>query len=325
MKVRNRMIKGLLAVSAMTVLLAQTVFAAEPEPYTYTVTLSAGNQGTLSSTAGIRTSGTVSEANGKIVISELHYGDSIVFENPQNYVTISDDKYYALGVREGGLDNSDLVGTVEVTDDADYVVAYGIAGNMVQYTVNYQDADGNQLAESRTFYGAVGDKPVVAFQYIEGYMPQAYNLTKTLSENGADNVFTFQYTPIPEGTVIVQPGQTVTTTTTTATGTTAATTGGTAGGATTATAGTGTAAAGAADQGTTAGEAGAAGDTAEIEEDQTPQGTVDLDEDDVPLGNKKADESVRETSAVPIVLGVIGAIAAIVIIAGAVIYFRKHS
>lgn len=323
MKVRNRMIKGLLAVSAMTVLLAQTVFAADPEPYTYTVTLSAGNQGTLTGTEGIRTSGTVIEANGKIVISDLSYGDTIVFENPQNYVAVSDDKYYALGVRESGLDNSDLVGTLEVTDDADYVVAYGIAGNMVQYTVNYQDADGNQLAESRTFYGAVGDKPVVAFQYIEGYVPQAYNLTKTLSENGADNVFTFQYTPIPEGTVIVQPGQTVTTTTTPATGTTAAATGTAAGG--TAAAGAGTAAAGTADQGTTAGEAQDAGDTATIDEDQTPQGTVDLDEDDVPLGNKKADESVRETSAVPIVLGVIGAIAAVVIIAGAVIYFRKHS
>lgn len=324
------MIKGLLAVSAMTVLLAQTVFAADPEPYTYTVTLSAGNQGTLTGTQGIRTSGTVIEANGKIVISNLNYGDTIVFENPQNYVSVSDDKYYALGVRESGFDNSDvednspnLVATVEVTDDADYVVAYGIAGNMVQYTVNYQDADGNQLAESRTFYGAVGDKPVVAFQYIEGYVPQAYNLTKTLSENGADNVFTFQYTPIPEGTVIVQPGQTVTTTTTTATGTTAAATGTATGG--TAAAGTGTAAAGTADQGTTAGEAQDAGDTATIDEDQTPQGTVDLDEDDVPLGNKEADESVRETSAVPIVLGVIGAIAAVVIIAGAVIYFRKHS
>ena len=70
------------------------------------------------------------------------------------------------------------------------MVAYGIQGDMVSYTVNYQDGGGNELAPSRTYYGAVGDKPVIAYQYIEGYRPDAYNLTKTLGKNEADNVFT---------------------------------------------------------------------------------------------------------------------------------------
>lgn len=338
MKIRNRMIKGLLAVTAMTVLMVQTTFAAEPEPYTFTVTLSAGNQGEFLNTDGIKTSGEISveteqssNKKTKIVISELKYGDSIVFENPQDYVKVADEKYYPMGIRESGLDNaeSELTATISVEGDADYVVAYGIAGNMVQYTVNYQDADGNELAASRTYYGAVGDKPVVAYQYIEGYMPQAYNLTKTLSSNAADNVFTFEYAPIPEGTTIVQPGQTVVTTVTTpAAGTTA----GTAGGA--GAAAGGAAAGGAGDAGAAGGAAGgeagtaeeAGGDeTADIQEDEVPQDTIDLDDEEVPLADMEGDDAVRETSAMPIVLGVLSAIIALAAIAGAFVYYKKHA
>ena len=45
--------------------------------------------------------------------------------------------------------------------------------------INYQDANGNKLADSQTFYGNVGDKPVVAYTYIDGYTPEYRNLTKT--------------------------------------------------------------------------------------------------------------------------------------------------
>ena len=50
---------------------------------------------------------------------------------------------------------------------------------MVAYTVNYQDASGKSLAKSQTFYGNVGDKPVVAYRYVENYIPDALALTKT--------------------------------------------------------------------------------------------------------------------------------------------------
>ena len=101
------------------------------------------------------------------------------------------------GIRISGRDNNAAVEnySFEVTGDQEYVVAYGIKGNQVAYTINYQDANGNKLADSQTFYGNVGDKPVVAYTYIDGYTPEYRNLTKTLSANAAENVFTFNYLP----------------------------------------------------------------------------------------------------------------------------------
>ena len=40
---------------------------------------------------------------------------------------------------------------------------------MTSYTVNYVDENGNELAPSRTYYGNVGDRPVVAYLYMDGY------------------------------------------------------------------------------------------------------------------------------------------------------------
>jgi hypothetical protein len=79
-------------------------------------------------------------------------------------------------------------------EDQDYVVAYGIPGDLTEYTVNYIDADGNKLADSQTYFGNVGDEPVIAYLYIEGYVPASYNVSKVLSAKAADNVFDFVYT-----------------------------------------------------------------------------------------------------------------------------------
>ena len=159
-----------------------------------------------------------------------------------------------------GLKNSSF----EVTGDQEYVVAYGIKGDQVAYTINYQDANGNKLADSQTFYGNVGDKPVVAYTYIDGYTPEYRNLTKTLSANAAENVFTFNYLPY-ETVTVTTPGQTITNTTeqtvtvpggtTTTTGETTGTTGGTTG----TTGGTGTNANGGNAAGTTTGNGDAQG------------------------------------------------------------------
>ena len=153
-----------------------------------------------------------------------------------------------------GLKNSSF----EVTGDQEYVVAYGIKGDQVAYTINYQDANGNKLADSQTFYGNVGDKPVVAYTYIDGYTPEYRNLTKTLSANAAENVFTFNYLPY-ETVTVTTPGQTITNTTeqtvTVPGGTTTTTSGttGTTGGTTGTTGGTGTNANGGNAAGTTTG------------------------------------------------------------------------
>ena len=111
------------------------------------------------------------------------------------------------GVRISGRDNNSLeTSAFHVNGDRDFVVAYGIQGDMVGYTVNYQDEEGNQLAPSRTYYGNIGDKPVVAYLYVENYTPQALALTKTLSSNESQNV------PVTTETVTV-PGETTTVTT----------------------------------------------------------------------------------------------------------------
>ncbi len=182
----------------------------DQEPYTYTLTLRMGKNGTIKSDAEaqIRSmSGggmgsavvTVDQAGGVITVSGLGYGDRVVFQAQALAEVPENGKYYAKGVRQSGHDDSSGIASCEVTGDRDYVVAYGVRGDMVSYVVNYQDTEGNTLAESNTYYGNVGDRPVVAFRYIEGYEPQAYNLTKTLTENAADNVFTFVYKKIPEG------------------------------------------------------------------------------------------------------------------------------
>ena len=180
----------------------------EAAGYTYTVTFYPGNHGTFESHEQVsvdnRISGsdvTVSGDGSYVRVSGLEAGDIISFDASMNGAVALEDgsRYYVKGIRQGGRDNSTVdVPAFRVDGDQDYVVAYGIRGDMTAYVVHYQDAAGNTLAQSRTYYGNIGDKPVIAFLYIEGYQPQAYNLTKTLSANEAENVFTFVYRPIED-------------------------------------------------------------------------------------------------------------------------------
>ena len=318
----GRLRKGLLIMALLLCMTVQTAFAAEggnEKEYTYTVTLSAGNQGTFNGTGGVHVIGGSAQISGgdAIRITGLRAGDVVVLDATAGIVDLKNgDKYYIKGVRESGRDNNTVADSAfTVTKDAEYVVAYGIQGDMVSYTVNYQDGGGNELAPSRTYYGAVGDKPVIAYQYIEGYRPDAYNLTKTLGKNEADNVFTFTYTQL----IVQQPAAggegTEGGTDAGARGTpgTPATPGTTAGGA-------GTAGAGA---------AAAAGTvetpTAENTDEEVPQGPVDLDDEDTPKANIDASDSdtVRNPSPVPIVLGIMVAVIALGALIGTYVYFKK--
>lgn len=277
------------------------------EKYGYTITLSAGNKGLIN-------------GEEKVTVgSDIAYGEDenviVIFSTDyltQN-VSVTDDRYYVKGVRLSGRDNEEAVSdsavsspVFVVTGDADYVVAYGVKGNQVAYTVQYQDAAGNTLAPSQTFYGNVGDKPIVAYQYIDGYIPQTLALTKTLSENAEENIFTFVYTPGDPGEIV----NTVTDTTTVVGDPTIVTvvTGGAAAG------GAGGAAGGA------GGGAGAGDATTTIDEEQTPQGTqeiVDLDEEETPQGDLDIQEVNEEETAkgLPLAFSVgIGAVAAVALI-----------
>ena len=240
MKKWKRLLVSLLTVSMTLGASTMSVMADDTTPYTYKVTLSAGNKGTIN-------------GQNKIEQTNIASGSTVTFN--LNDIQVTDDKYYVKGIRLSGRDNNETLAAPSFTvdKDADYVVAYGIKGNMVAYTVNYQDASGKSLAESQTFYGNIGDKPVVAYRYIENYIPDALALTKTLSDNESENVFTFTYTPGATDRIV----ETTTTVTTTVPGT--ATPAGAAG--TTGSAGTTGAAAGTG-TGTTAGGTAAGGTTA---------------------------------------------------------------
>lgn len=331
MKKWKRLLVSLLTVSMTLGASTMSVMADDTTPYTYKVTLSAGNKGTIN-------------GQNKFEQADIASGSTVTFN--LNDIQVTDDKYYVKGIRLSGRDNNETLAAPSFTvdKDADYVVAYGIKGNMVAYTVNYQDASGNSLAESQTFYGNVGDKPVVAYRYVENYIPDALALTKTLSDNESENVFTFTYTPGATDRIV----ETTTTVTTTvpgtatpagATGTTGAagTTGATAGTGTGTTAG-GTTAGGTTAGGTTAGgttTGGTAGgttnadnsqdttdDTTTAPDEQTPKSLVDLDDEDTPKGNIDAKD---KTSKTPIAAGIGIIVVAVAALAGLIVFLKKRA
>ena len=215
MKALTRHLLGLFSTLAALALLAALAPAALAEEYTYSVTLSAGRQGTVTG-GGVTVEGsnyTQTSDGTTIKLSGLHKGARVTFQAGDAARLNDDTKYYISGIRLSGRDNNTRAADPSfiVDGDADYVVAYGIRGDMVEYTVQYQDEDGNALADSRTYYGNVGDEAVVAYLYVEGYRPLNFNLSKVLSANSADNVFTFVYTQILEDEVIIVDGGTTVT------------------------------------------------------------------------------------------------------------------
>lgn len=215
MKVLTRHLLGLFSTLAALALLVVLAPAALAEEYTYSVTLSAGRQGTVTG-GGVTVEGstyTQTSDGTTIKLSGLHKGARVTFQAGDAARLNDDTKYYISGIRLSGRDNNTRAADPSflVDGDADYVVAYGIRGDMVEYTVQYQDEDGNALADSRTYYGNVGDEAVVAYRYVEGYRPLNFNLSKVLSANGADNVFTFVYTQILKDEVIIVDGGTTVT------------------------------------------------------------------------------------------------------------------
>lgn len=259
--------------------------------YTYKIRIYAGNQGGFSE---VDNPGVI-EYNGVAQFSQMEGKCYVKLNEPE--------KYYVRGIRESGRDNDTVpVGAaasapdengvsavdiqIPVDGDRDYVVAYGIRGNMVSYTVTYKDSAGNDLIPPRTFEGKIGDKQIVPYQYIEGYRPNAYSMAKTLEEDASKNVFPFVYTLVtaPDGGTIGEGGERVTYVDngTTVIRNPAAGTGGTTvvDGGTTVIAGDGADGAGGTD-------AAAEGGVEVIEDEQTPLGEpqqlIDLDDEEVPL------------------------------------------
>ena len=194
--------KKLITILTVTLMLALTFGTAavwaEPsdgDGYEYNVTVYSGLQGTYKG----KTKDSNDYALKELVTISL---DDVVVTN---------DKYYARGFRVTGHDNDETTGvaqlTFNATTDVAYEVAYGIKGNLVAYTVNYQDESGKTLVASDTFYGMPGDKPVISYKYIEGYLPDVFSKAKTLSDDASENVFTFTYSKAANGeNVVVNQG-----------------------------------------------------------------------------------------------------------------------
>lgn len=256
--------------------------------YGYKVTLYTGNQGTINSQNEM----SINVSKGQMVSLDLSQ-----IELPQ------DSKYYVKGIRLSGHDSVDNLdpATFVVNGDLDYVVVYGVKGNQVSYTIRYVDENGKQLSEDIVLYGNVGDKPVVAYKYIDSYIPQSYALTKTLVENEKENVFTFTYKPGETGEIIEN-----TNIVTTVISTTPSTN---------------------ANQGNNGTENATGvtqnndGDTTTAGDEDVPQGLVDLDDEDTPKSNISVNN--EKNSSTPIYAGIAISLAAIVGIIVAFMTIRK--
>lgn len=178
---------ALLAPLAMvlSMAVASPAFADE---YQYTVRVFPGNRGKLSANP---VSTTVSKG-GSVNLYDLATAK------------ITDSKYVQTGFRLSGTDK--LLGNGQINgiaEDMDFVVAYGVEANTVSYTLRFVEYEtGKQLAEPKTYYGKVGDKPVAAYEYVEGYRPRYLSITGTLKADD-DNVWTFEYIALPEGETMV--------------------------------------------------------------------------------------------------------------------------
>lgn len=256
--------------------------------YGYKVTLYTGNQGTINS----QNKTSINVSKGQMVSLDLSQ-----IELPQ------DSKYYVKGIRLSGHDSVDNLdpATFVVNDDLDYVVVYGVKGNQVAYTIRYVDENGKQLSKDTILYGNVGDKPVVAYKYIDSYIPQAYALTKTLVENEKENVFTFTYKPGETGEIIENTN--IVTTVISTTPSTNANQGNN---------GAGNA---------TGGTQNNDGDTTTAGDEDVPQGLVDLDDEDTPKSNISVNN--KKNSSTPIYAGIAISLAAIVGIIVAFMTIRK--
>ena len=256
--------------------------------YGYKVTLYTGNQGTINSQNEM----SINVSKGQMVSLDLSQ-----IELPQV------SKYYVKGIRLSGHDSVDNLdpATFVVNGDLDYVVVYGVKGNQVAYTIRYVDENGKQLSEDTVLYGNVGDKPVVAYKYIDSYIPQAYALTKTLVESEKENVFTFTYKPGETGEIIENTN--IVTTVISTTPSTNANQGNN---------GTGNA---------TGGTQNNDGDTTTAGDEDVPQGLVDLDDEDTPKSNISVNN--EKNSSTPIYAGIAISLAAIVGIIVAFMTIRK--
>lgn len=181
----------LLAATALAAMAAPSQAYAEGDgPYKYTIRVFGGNEGTYD--------------GAEVFETTVDAGSSYSLD--RGLASVSNDKYYVKGFRISGQDEL-AKEAFTVDKDMDFVVAYGVTGEMVSYTVSFVEyGTGNPLTadsgvSSVTFTGKVGDKPIVPYEYVTGYRPRYLNITGTLKEDG--NNWTLEYIPLTAGETVV--------------------------------------------------------------------------------------------------------------------------
>ena len=190
---KMKLLVGFLLTLILALGLTVAVFA-----YDYEVTVSSGSNGTVThgTEAGAQLKATVAYKNlVSIGGTDGFWGEP------------TDARYYFKGFHISGQeDNFISSGDLTVEKDTVLVATYGVVGDMVNYTVNYRDASGATLYPTETLIGNVGDTPVVAYRYVDGYRPQNLTLSQTLDADATKNVFTFVYDPAPVENIVIDNG-----------------------------------------------------------------------------------------------------------------------
>lgn len=190
----------LCALISLLLLPVSGVFADEEVKYEYKVTVYSGTKAVFED--GSNSISVTVDPNNKL---EISYDDSdgSIKVNGTSYKLVmdTDSKYSMLGFKKTGYDNNQYVVSYNgsINEDQSYVMTYGVEGSLIRYTVIYKTNDGTELGRSE-YKGKVGDKPIVAALAFDGYLPDAYNRTRTLKE-GEDNTFIFTYHPVGTQTV----------------------------------------------------------------------------------------------------------------------------
>ncbi len=130
---------------------------------------------------------------------------------PGDYdVVVKDDRYYCNNEYHiSGIEG--IAEAQEIKEDMTFVATYRIKGDLVSYTVHYVDASGAMLLPDSVFHGNVGEEAVLAYKYVDGYLPNVYSQTHVLSADPEKNVFTFTYRRAEGGdkeTVVYEEGGT---------------------------------------------------------------------------------------------------------------------
>ena len=168
------------------------------EPTTYTIRLYTGDPQTGTFLNG----GNVVEQTGIPYRNPVTFNISGLSVNP---------KYYAKGIRPAGRDNLEYVGadtagnvSTVAERDMDYVVAYGIVGSQVSYTIVILNIRNNNELTRVTYYGDIGDTPVITLPYVDGFTPPGAQarIPSPLTADSSANVYYVRYTPISTTTVI---------------------------------------------------------------------------------------------------------------------------